>query len=73
MSIVQVQINFTVQETPEPVRKAYSSSKDWEVLEPDGFRLAFADTEQEARDAIHDHVYDWLTSVNFSLTTVGGE
>lgn len=71
MSIVQVQFSYTVQETPEDVKAQFSGAKDWELLDPDGMRYTFTDTEQEARDALHDLVYDMIVSCNFSIT--GGE
>ena len=73
MSIVQVQFSYIVQETPEDVKAQFTGAKDWEVLDPDGMRYTFSDTEQEGRDEVHNVVYDMLVSSNFSLTTAGGD
>lgn len=64
---VQVQIDYTIQKVPEGVKSAFEGAKDWEVLEPDGYRYAFADTEQEAMDALTSMVYDMLTTMKFEV------
>jgi len=64
---VQVQIDYTIQEVPEGVKSAFEGAKDWEVLEPDGYRYAFADTEQEAMDLLSGYIYDMITTMKFEL------
>jgi hypothetical protein len=64
---VQVQIDYKIQKVPEGVKSAFEGAKDWEVLEPDGYRYAFADTEQKAMDELVSMVDSMLGSMNFQV------
>lgn len=64
---VQVQIDYTIQKVPEGVKSAFEGAKDWEVLEPDGYRYSFADTEQEAMDLLSSMAGDMIGSMNFEI------
>ena len=65
--LIQVQIDYTVQETPTEVKSKFSGAKDWEVLDQDGDRYCFADSEQDAVDQLSSFVYDMLASGMFNL------
>jgi hypothetical protein len=64
---VQVQIDYKIQKVPEGVKSAFEGAKDWEVLEPDGYRYAFADTEQEAMDELVGMVNGMLGTMSFQV------
>lgn len=64
---VEVRIAYTIQRTPDKVKEEYEKALDWELLEPDGFRLMFADTEQQAMDYLSSTAYDMITSMDFEL------
>ncbi|MCK5644867.1 MAG: hypothetical protein KAJ19_28970, partial [Gammaproteobacteria bacterium] len=49
------------------VKAAFKDAKDWEVLEPDGYRYAFADTEQAAMDELVGMVDGMLGSMSFEV------
>jgi hypothetical protein len=64
---VQVQIDYKIQKVPEGVKSAFENAKDWEVLEPDGYRYTFADTEQAAMDELASMVDGMLGTMNFQV------
>lgn len=70
---VEVKIVYTIQKVPAGVKAAFEKAKDWELLEPDGYRYAFADTEQEAMDTLSDYIYDLLTTTKFEVTKLKDE
>lgn len=64
---VQVQVDYKIQKVPEGVKGAFKGAKDWEVLEPDGYRAAFADTEQAAMDELVSMINEMLGTTNFEV------
>ena len=64
---IEVVIPYTIQPTPDEVKAKIETAKEWELLDPDGMRYSFNDTEQGAKDALHDLVYDMLVSSNFEM------
>lgn len=70
---IQVQIDYTVQETPEEVKSKFTGAKDWEVLDQDGDRYCFADSEVDAVDQLSSFIYELLSSGMFGLIKFDGE
>ena len=70
---IQVQIDYTVQETPEEVKSKFTGAKDWEVLDQDGDRYGFADSEVDAVDQLSSFIYDLISSGMLGLITLDGE
>jgi hypothetical protein len=64
---VEVRIAYTIQKVPEGIKAAFKGSKDWEVLEPDGYRYSFANTEQDAMDELVSMVNEMIGSMNFEV------
>lgn len=64
---IQVQIDYTVQETPQKVKDVFAGAKDWEVLDQDGDRYTFADSEVDAVDQLSSFIGEMLASMNFGL------
>ncbi len=67
---IQVQIDYIVQETSDEVKARFpeaSGTKDWEVLDQDGDRYCFADSEVDAVDQLSSFIGEMLASMNFGL------